>query len=301
MKTFVGAAALLAATVSFADAADLSARPYTKAPIAAPAPIFSWTGFYVGANVGGGWGDRTVDYVPNDVVARISIGNEPAPFAIPGSAFKTSGFLGGVQVGYNYQVGANWLLGIEADFNGADIAGQGESRSTRGGGTVLRATLPVEEQIKWFGTVRGRLGALPTPNLLTYVTGGFAYAQVNHRGSAIYGDTNSIIANSGGGVSVTCGHGGTEPLTCYTGSASNVAFGWTAGGGLEYALGPNWTIKGEYLFISLDGNSIRETAVQTVANGTGPSSFNGNFSRASFHVGRIGVNYRFGGPVVAKY
>jgi len=294
MKKLVLAALALTASSVGASAADLAARPYTKAPAPVVAPIDNWGGFYVGVNVGGGWGDRSVDYVPNDPVARITNGTDPFPFAIPGTSFKSSGVLGGVQAGYNYQVNANWLVGIEADVDGASIDGKGQSASQRG--VAITLNLPAEEKIKWFGTVRGRLGVLPAPNLLAYVTGGFAYGQVDHSGSSINTSVGAL-ANSGGGISAVCLTG----QNCYVGSASSVAAGWTAGGGLEYALSSNWTIKGEYLFVSLAGKSITESALLTVPGSPTPSSFNGDFSQTNFHVARIGVNYRFGGPVVAKY
>ena len=294
MKKLAFATLVFTASIASASAADLAARPYTKAPAPVVAALYDWSGFYVGVNVGGGWGNRSVDYMPNDAVARITNGTDPFPFAIPGTSFKSSGVLGGVQAGYNYQVNANWLVGIEADLDGTNINGKGQSASQRG--VAITLNLPVEEKIKWFGTVRGRLGVLPAPNLLAYITGGFAYGQVDHSGSSINTSVGAL-ANSGGGVSAVCFTG----QNCYAGSASNLATGWTAGGGLEYALGSNWTIKGEYLFVSLAGKSMTESALLTVPGFPTPSSFNANFSQTNFHVARIGVNYRFGGPVVAKY
>ncbi len=126
-----------------------------------------------------------------------------------------------------------------------------------GGGAVARHT-------PWFGTVRGRLGFTPiNPNLMIYATGGFAYGKLN-------------IGPFANGMSF-----------------GQVATGWTAGGGLEYALSPNWSVKAEYLFVSLSGNYP-----------TGPL-FTTEKQSSNEHVVRVGLNYRFnmGGPtaVVAKY
>jgi outer membrane immunogenic protein len=95
------------ACVASASAADLSVRaPVMKAPPPVPVAVFNWTGFYVGAHVGGGWGDK--DWV------AVGVG--------PLGSHDIDGFLGGGQIGFNYQVGA-WVLGAEVDFSWADLDG----------------------------------------------------------------------------------------------------------------------------------------------------------------------------------
>src|SRR5262245_2915454 len=106
------------ALTQIASAADLP----RKAPAAPPPPaVFSWTGFYIGANIGGGWGNRDVNFVPNDPASAFLFSALP----VPNRSLHTSGILGGVQVGYNYQFNRNWLVGIEADFDGTSMKGSG--------------------------------------------------------------------------------------------------------------------------------------------------------------------------------
>jgi outer membrane immunogenic protein len=144
--------ALLAATaLSFglaqsASAADLPARVYTKAPIAV-APAWSWTGFYLGGNVGYGFG-------------RVRGG---------GATTEPDGIVGGGQLGYNWQTN-NFVFGIETDFQGAD------ERDSVSLGTVPAST--ATDRLNWFGTVRGRVGVVGWNNWLFYATGGYAYGEV---------------------------------------------------------------------------------------------------------------------------
>jgi len=91
-----------------------------------------------------------------------------------------------------------------------------------------------------------------------------------------------------GGISVIC----SNPATCFAGSSSDTTTGWTVGGGLEYALWGNFTVRVEYLYVSLASKSLTETALNFIP-GTVPSSFNANFDRTNFNVARLGVNYRF--------
>ncbi|MGN6410080.1 MAG: outer membrane protein [Nitrobacter sp.] len=120
-----------------AQAADLAARPYTKAPAYTPAPIYNWTGFYIGGHVGGAFGGD------NNVLA-------------PGFFNNNDGvFMGGVQVGYDTQFSPNWVFGLEANYSFLDT---GSSFANRG-----------------LGSVTGRLGYTWGPALL-YVKGGYGWA-----------------------------------------------------------------------------------------------------------------------------
>ena len=96
-------------------AADVAQRLPMKAPVAS---TVNWTGFYLGANVGGGWGSRSVDYAANDPATVLLFA--PAPGlggAPPSTSFKSSGAIGGLQIGYNWQFNRNWLVGVETDFD----------------------------------------------------------------------------------------------------------------------------------------------------------------------------------------
>jgi outer membrane immunogenic protein len=237
---------------------------------------------YVGGNIGGGWGKRDVDFVLDPFSAGVF--NTPPQ----GDSFDTSGVIGGLQLGYNWQFNRNWLVGLEADFDWSGIKGSGSSAAVLAhGGQTDPFSATADEHIKWFGTVRARLGYLPTDNLLAYVTGGFAYGKVEHSGGMINNSANTITLISGP-FAVTC----FAAAACYTGSSSDVATGWTVGGGLEYAIWSRWTLRAEYLYVSLKSNSITETAV-VVPPGAASSSINTNFNRTNINVARVGVNYRF--------
>ena len=275
--------ALLAAVAaigfgSLASAADMPVKA-RAAPIAAP--NYDWSGFYFGANAGGAWGSNSVAYTPNDPLSAFLFVSAGAP---PDASFRTSGVIGGLQLGYNWQLSPNWLLGAEADIDWSGVRG---SATTGGIVTAIPFANTAEEKIKWFGTVRARLGYLPAPNLLAFVTGGLAYGQVEHTGTYT---TSAPFGGSGpGGISFECSPAGAP---CFAGSSSTVAGGWTLGGGLEYALSRNWTLRGEYLYISLRGNSVTETA-PTPFPGDTPSAFTASFGRTNLNIARAAINYRF--------
>ncbi|HET7847720.1 MAG TPA: outer membrane protein, partial [Pseudolabrys sp.] len=281
------AAVLCTAPISIASAADL---PLKAPPITAPAP--SWTGFYVGANIGGGWGRRSVDYTPNDPATVFlfdpvsGLGGAP-----PATSFTSSGVLGGLQVGYNWQCDSNWLIGLETDFNWSGVSGsRSQAFELRPDPDVAVENASVDERIKWFGTVRARLGYLPTDNLLAYVTAGFAYGRVEHGASYININPNTgTLSFAAGGFGARCFVG----ETCFTGASRSVSTGWTLGGGLEYALSRNVTIKAEYLYVNLKSNPVTETALRLGGPSTKLASFNANFSRTSLSVARLGLNWRF--------
>jgi outer membrane immunogenic protein len=276
--------AIVIAVAVMISAPAFAADMAVKAPPPAPAPVYNWTGWYVGGNAGAGWANRGVSYSPNDLVARDSIGQGLAP--PPSASFYTSGGLVGLQLGYDYQISPVWVIGLETDFDWSGMKGSGSSLGVHA--TTVPFSLPVNENIDWFGTVRGRVGYLPTPNVLAYVTGGFAYGRVDHSGSWVNNSAGSFILNAGGSTSVSCG-----PGTCWAGSSNTVATGWTLGGGLEYALWQQWTVRAEYLFVSLDSNTMTETALKTIPGFPTPSSFNASFGRTSFNVVRFGLNYQF--------
>jgi outer membrane immunogenic protein len=195
------AALALAATV--AQAADLPAR-YSPAPAFGAMPVFTWTGFYVGANAGYGWNTGSSRYY------------DPA-FGYVGSN-KKGGFVGGGQVGYNYQLGM-FLIGVETDLQYAAVGNKGASY-----GNVYYTG----NSDGFFGTVRARLG-LAFDRALVYGTGGFAYGDVG--GNRSY-----------------------DPVLGYHRDNSTNG-GWTLGGGMEYAVSNNISAKVEGLYVNLDTKS----------------------------------------------
>jgi outer membrane immunogenic protein len=190
------ASTLIASMGMSAQAADIL---YPDAP-PAPAPVSQmdarWGGVYVGVN--GGYTFGNSDHT-NGIVGT--------------SGLQTDGFLGGVTAGYNYQANNNWVYGLEGDFA---FANADDSTSSAAFCATTCST-----DLNWFGTVRGRAG-YAYGNVLPYVTGGLAIADVDARNGA--------------------------------GSGDKTALGWTAGLGVEYLVAQNVSLKGEYLYSKFDEN-----------------------------------------------
>lgn len=215
----------------------------------------TWRGIYFGANVGGGAG--------GGAYPTRFIGGELPNFV---SREKASGPLGGVQAGYNYTFGG-LLAGIEADWQNANLAA---GNFTVGMGTAVAGAFN-RSALEWFGTVRARLGIELSPSLLAYGTAGFAYGG---------GSSFSSYRDGAGGE----GESSNFPLMT----------GFAAGAGLAKALGANWSVKLEYLYLNLD----RSPGLAVVVNRDDPDDGGTIFafppaSIARFHMIRAGFNYRF--------
>lgn len=164
------------------------------------------------------------------------------------------------------------MVGLEADLAYADMRGNATGISVNG------VKQQVEQDINWFGTVRGRIGILPTDRLLLFATGGVAYGGV------------AVSSNLGPSVGV-CGPGN----SCGAGFASGTNVGWTAGGGLEYAWTNQLSFKAEYLFVDLGNKSVTYPITLAVSLSTTRSTFEAN-------IVRVGLNYKFApGPAPARY
>jgi len=208
-------------------AADMPVKTSLPPPVA---PVYSWTGLYFGLNAG--W-----LRAGNSMVNQAT----PAPDAEEGlaalstgevSVGNKSGFIGGAEIGYNYQIN-NWVAGIEADIQG--ISGQAVNGSITTASGSLTSTLTGSMDTRWLGTLRGRLGFVPTPTVLVYGTGGLAYGEVAATTSLSQSDTFSGFSGSGTG-----GAGFSQLVT-----------GWTAGAGVEWMFAQNWSAKLEYLHYDL--------------------------------------------------
>ena len=266
-------------------AADMAVKPSLTA--VEPAPSHSWTGAYIGGNGGYGWKDPQVTFTANDIASQFATcsggvgGTCPAP-----AFFNVHGALGGLQEGYNYQVNQNWLLGLEADFDWSNIRGTGTSNFKMIGSP---ANFQASETVKWFGTVRARVGYLPAPNVLLFATGGFAYGSVNE---------NAALSTSAGAVGGTPSFacvfpGGAGATNCFIGNSSRTATGFAAGGGGEYAFWNNLSLKAEYLYVNLGHGGSVNVAAQAPLAGAAPSSFTAAYSNVDFHVVRAGINWKF--------
>jgi len=194
------------------QAADLPSR---KAPpdMVLP-PVFSWTGFYGGLNIGGAFSSNAV----NNLLG-------------PSSGGSARSVAGGAQVGYNYQISPLLVVGFENDFQGTGLASKNQIFGTP------------SVRVPWFSTGRARAGlALLDSQLLVFGTAGFATGEVNDTGY------------------------------------SKIRVGWTAGGGLEWAFMPKWSIKAEYLYSDIYKNIKSDGLAET---------------HAKFHTVRVGLNYHF--------
>jgi outer membrane immunogenic protein len=256
----LGSAALVALSAGCALAADLTLKApvYKAAPYSVP---YSWAGFYVGGNLGYG------------VARNQSAMNTPllVPGVLAGPETFTpqpGGVFGGLQAGYNWQVG-QWVFGLETDIQSS---GQKDNQTcvyqtcfTNPAGVLFFASV-VQQRMPWLGTARARVGYAEFGPVITYVTGGLAYGKVE-----------TSISNTFASV-----------LPSATLNLSSTRVGWTLGSGVEAALDGNWTAKAEYLYVDLGRQS------GTVNNVVGfPTGFN---SRIQEHLFRGGLNYRFGGP-----
>jgi outer membrane immunogenic protein len=240
----------------------------------APAPLpecdFSWTGFYLGGNAGYGWGNSDTDFDPLPDAATFVFLNPQSLSPDP------SGFIGGGQAGYNWQVNKWFVLGAEADFQGSDIEGDDRRVGFDGFSAVPTNAdrfLESHERIQWLGTVRGRIGFVPTCRLLIYGTGGFAYGNVDYSAQTNFG--------------TTLFHGASYPV-----NFTDTATGWTAGGGIEYALNNHWTVKAEYLHYDLGSESRTGSEfIAGVPQGP-PFAVHYNFDTTGDIV-RGGLNFKF--------
>ena len=280
-------------------AADLPS--HRAEPALPPPPPPTWAGFYVGLNAGGTWANSNQQNMTVAPVAQGFLANtDVAAFLVAGSASgfnsgSNGGFIGGGQIGYNWQVtlmGANLVIGAEADIQG--VAGNSGNRNfvvaaptTYGNNWV--GLHSARGSVDYLGTVRGRVGWLVNPTLMFFGTGGLAYGGVGlNTSSFVYDSGWSARPTSTGGVNF-----------------SDTQVGWTGRGGVEWMFMPNWSAKAEYLYYDLGSLSQNFTMPVTATNG-GEALFAGQVkARVSGNIVRAGINYHFNwgasAPVIAKY
>lgn len=227
--------ALLAAASTFvltqiAFAADMSVKaPVYKAPVVTP--LYNWTGFYAGLNLGGSWGRQDNSLITLGGVNLLS------------NKDHLNGVIGGGQIGYNYQLN-QWVFGLEADFQGSGQRDDGNFFIPGGAGAVPSTAIAYNNRLDWFGTVRGRIG-YAIDRWLPYVTGGWAYGHGRFSGTTTVGTTTTSFSAD----------------QDYTG-------GWTIGGGVEWAFLNNWSAKIEYLYIDFgNGPTVPVSATQNIVSG----------------------------------
>ena len=288
-KLLLSSVAIVAMSAS-AMAADLPRRETAVAPIYV-APIFTWSGFYVGLNAGATFNDNDHRYRADGAFRNA---NNPYAGAVVIYDNEYNGFrndddatfTGGAQMGFNWQFGA-WVAGVEADINyrgngdnnGFNILGTGNNYNNYG---LYHSGA---DRGNWFGTLRARLG-FALDRTLIYATGGLAVGDTGGGGNlyAYRRDTP--------GVAITNAD--------WRSNGDDTSWGWTLGAGVEHAFSNNWTAKLEYLYVNLDRDNNRLTNI-ALPNYTFTSS-----DEDKFHVVRVGINYKFGGasvarPVLARY
>jgi outer membrane immunogenic protein len=241
----VAAGAILG--IGSASAADM----FVKAPYTAAAPSWSWTGLYIGGNAGYGIGLNQTTQTANAAAGFL------ASVPITEDTMAPQGFVGGGQIGYNWQVSPNWLVGVEGDFQGSSQ--KDSSCSLECGFIPLNAS----QNLQWFGTARARLGYV-TGDYLWYVTGGGAWAKIN---------SDDSISAFGGSDSA---------------SFSDTKGGFAVGAGVETHLAGNWTAKFEYLYMDLGTLTNSFATPNTLGAG---SSFTVD-SKIRDNIVRVGLNYK---------
>lgn len=270
---------LTLAAPTVAMAADLPRR--TAAPPPAPiiaAPIFTWTGFYVGGTLGVAFGGNN-----SPVFTAGGLFPTPNSNLVPGKGGGNAAFTGGIQAGYNWQVN-QFVYGLETDLNyraGSNrLNGTYPTNPIGYGAAYPSYTLSGFDRGRWYGTLRARAG-VTFDRALIYATGGLAYGEVN-----------------GGGAVVVNGAGGFPPVPFgNVGGGRGWRAGWVLGGGVEYAINNNLTVKAEYLHVDLG----KTTSIY--AFGGGALNYRLRNTNTD-NIVRVGLNYKFGGaagPVFARY
>jgi outer membrane immunogenic protein len=302
LLTSLGAAALAGSPAMAAGAVGLAGSPATaegpsaitaESPIAPPpgpaagppiapappVPVFTtWTGIYVGGQIGYAWSSGNLDFAGVDPFSAAGISSSLSSSA--------QGIIGGAHVGYNFQIN-QLVVGLEGNVDGTSISNT-VNASFPGvfGGTIVAAQTSSDIQ----GSIRARLG-LALDRVLLYATGGVAFGGFSTSYS-FTGNNNALAALNGG--------------NSFSGqnAFSTTKTGWTAGGGIDYAVTDNWSIFAEYRYTqfgTVSNPGIAGTAFSTVTGLSG-AFLNATRSLNQNQV-QVGFSYKFAPPptVVAKY
>lgn len=269
------------------EASGLIASGSRKVPLYAPPPpsLPLWTGFYAGVNLGGVFGGSSLNTAGSDVFdsGRSLFGAASAASATTRGALNKRGFIGGGQIGYNYQILDRFVVGFEADIQGLRLGGGGalwnvtQEEISR---IPLVTITDASKSLSYLGTVRGRLGYLIAPTLLAYATSGLAY-----------GGTSAHVSFLQMGVDPSYQVGPASSSNSFSGTR----IGWTLGAGGEWFFDPHWSVKLEYLYYDLGGVTIsnvlrgsnlllKRPLYELILHSS--DRFNG-------HSVRVGLNYQF--------
>jgi len=257
-KTLVASVALSVLGTAVAGAADMPVKAPPPPP--PPVPIFSWTGFYVGGNIGGGWSRNTW----TDTILLTSFNN----------GGNNGAFIGGGQVGVNYQVN-NFVIGGEWDFDWAANHNNGSGVVTPGGNVIA-----VNANNRWITTLAARFG-VAVDHWLFYGKAGGGWV----------GNNGLTVTNLTTGVSFTCG-----TFSAVTTSCGNSTGGWLVGAGFEYAFTNNWTVKLEYDYLGLGNRTFFIPATAPILPNDTFTSGNRNVQMV-----KVGFNYLFNWGAPGRY
>jgi outer membrane immunogenic protein len=261
--------------IGFVGAAHAADLPNVKGPpdFTPPPPVFSWTGFYVGGEVGGAWNNQGVSIVSPAVVDQANVSG----------SLNGGEVLGGGFAGFNYEFAPGWVAGIDGDFDWTHISSTATAPNLfASGAPVGSGGVSWSSNVDWLASVRGRFGYAVMPNALLYVTGGVAWARTGYSG---------LDAFVGG-----CPN-------CGSVSFGTTRTGFTVGAGVDWApWNNNWIIKAEYRYYQFDGASS-----PAFFPGAPPALATTFYWRdPSIQTVRVGLSYKFDlfappAPVVAKY
>ncbi len=272
-KVMLGGVALI--TLGFVGAAAAADMPIKAPPIVVSN---TWTGFYVGGDIGGGDFKNSQSFTqtadPN--LNPIGIVFDPVNYSSTG----TWGLTGGIHAGYNWQLSPSWLVGAEADFDKAQVGNTPAQTNLTFGGVAIppcngapancRALL-MSQNLEYTASVRGRLG---------YIWGSTLW----------YGTAGAVWANEERSGSVT---GTTFNASSIAMSGHHNDSGWVAGGGVEFMATANWLLRIEYLHYQLGGGTTTTAACTSCQFGifAGPGNF--TYSSSTWDVLRAGLSYKF--------
>lgn len=253
MKAAIGFAAIAAMIGTPLMAADMA----VKAPPMLPTPVYSWTGFYFGGEIGGGWASQQTTIVTQpSVTPAFPVGSVLNPVNL-------NGVLGGLNAGYNYQVD-HVVFGIDGDYTWANLSGTGSDISPiPGNGDVANHS----DRMNWVSTVTGRLG-YANNNWLFFAKGGWAWAGFEGFTSTI--SPAGALLNSS--------------------TTSSTRDGWTVGAGGEWGFAPHWSAKLEYDYV---GFNTSTTAITETSAATGAVTFPTRSTTSHLNMVKAGVAYRF--------
>lgn len=279
MKKLALVTTLLAFVTADAMAADMPLKA-----VQAPPPMFNWTGFYIGGNVGGAWNDTRDSVSPTGCFINPAAlcGGSIAfnPLRSDVSDMRGAGFTGGLQGGYNWQID-RWVFGWEGDVNYVGINDSIVINRALAAPLVGTWAHSETDKSSWLGTLRARVGVAATPSFLLYATGGLAVGEIRSSSTGAFTTGDS-----------------------YFGSNNDTRFGWTVGAGGEWMISPQWSIKAEYLYVDLGKNSYSQNCAVPGACTAPPLPAAATYQtelRVHENIARVGFNYHFGVPVDARY